>query len=95
MRCLYFRAVELPLRCTPREGTQGRIVGQNVLPLKEEIAEVVQFTPMKRGPGRIAKQMADIPMPACQCLSFLKETVDPFERVQQRTVERVPVPQFL
>ena len=33
---------------------------QAVLPLKEEIADVMQLTPLKRGPGRIAKQMAHI-----------------------------------
>ena len=32
---------------------------------------------------------------ASQCLCFLKETVNSFERKQQRTVERVPVPQVL
>ena len=62
-KALAFRAVELSLRRAPRERAHERIVEQVVLPLKEEIAEGVQSTPLKRGPDRIGKQMADMSVP--------------------------------
>ena len=62
-KALAFRAVELSLRLAPQERPEERIVEQVVLPLKEEIAEVEQFTPQERSPDRIVKDMADIPVP--------------------------------
>ena len=58
-----FRAVELSLGRAPRERAQERIVEHVVLPHREEVAEVMQFAPLERGPDPVAKQMTDIPMP--------------------------------
>ena len=63
-KSLAFRAVELSLRFAPRGRTQERVVEQDVLPLKEEIAEVMSFTPLKRG-----VEQATVPQ-------FLEDTVE-------------------
>ena len=79
-KALAFRAIELSSRFAPRGRTQERVVEQDVLPLKEEIAEVMSFTPLKRG-----VEQATVPQ-LSKCFWL---------RRKQRTVGQVPVPQLL
>ena len=58
---LAIRAVELSLSRAPRQRTHERVVVQVVPPLKESIAEVMQFTPLERGPDGIAKRFGQCP----------------------------------
>ena len=59
--------------------------------LEEEVAEVMQYTPPRRGPARIAKRVADVPVPPGmeEIVAVVQE-----KRVQQRTVD-VPMPQIM
>ena len=97
-KALPLRTVELSLGRAPRERARERIVEQVVVPLKEVIAEVLQFTPLERDPERIAKQMLDIRVPwgMEEILAVVQEVVvfAPTGRVQQRTVEHATVPEF-
>ena len=79
--------VELSLGRAPRECAQERTVEQVVLPLQEEIADVMQFTTLERGPDRIAKQVADITVAPglVEIVAVVQEVVKlvPQERVQR------------
>ena len=128
-KSLAFRTVELSLRFAPRVRTQERVVEQDVLPLKEEIAEVMSFTPLKRGveqatvpqfledtvevllapkettdcragarastSGRNSRGGRSVPHARLQQWTVDVPVLVPNERVQQRSVEHVPVPLIL
>ena len=93
------------LEVCSRERTQQRFVERIVLPLKEEIAEVMQFTPQKRSSDRIGKEVGGgevgpsgtsaTALEHATVLQFLQETFDvtSSERAQQRTVD-VPMPRI-
>ena len=65
-----------------RERTQERVVEQDVLPLKEEIAEVMSFTPLKRG-----VEQATVP-------HLVEDTVEVHLAPKETTDCRAGVPQL-
>ena len=83
----------------PRERAQERIVEHVVLPHREEVAEVMQFAPLERGPDPVAKQMTDIPMPPdmVEIVTVVQEVArlvsqEEVQWIDERMVE-VPLPQ--
>ena len=65
-----------------------------VLEVRREIVKVTRLVLVERIKGRVADQMVDIlVLPVME--DIMEEMLVPHERVQQRTVEHVPLPQIL